>query len=123
MLCSSPMSTSICLKKDIEDPSEAGIKRPLMAMRVKSPQVFRLTVLPPVFGPVMTRVLNVLPSSKSMGTTRSRAIRGWRAFFKRITPCSFNRGRLASWSKANLALAMRWSSSANISVSSMRASA
>ena len=41
--------------------------------------VFRVTVLPPVLGPVMTRVSNRSPSSRSLGTAFFLSMRGCRA--------------------------------------------
>ena len=41
--------------------------------------VFSVTVLPPVFGPVMISVSKSLPSRTLMGTTFFRSISGWRA--------------------------------------------
>ena len=45
----------------------AGMCRPHCAMRVSRPMVFSVTVLPPVLGPVMTRV------SKSAAQLQSRS--------------------------------------------------
>ena len=58
MLCSSPISASTWSNKDTALPSDTGIIRPHMVIKVRSPTVFSATVLPPVLGPVMTRVSN-----------------------------------------------------------------
>ena len=54
MLCSSPMSTKTLSYRPTLHPSEAGMNNPHLLMRTVSPSVLRATVLPPVFGPVMT---------------------------------------------------------------------
>ena len=56
MDCSSPMSESTWSKTITELPSSTGMWRPHWAMRVNRPMVLRVTVLPPVLGPVITRV-------------------------------------------------------------------
>ena len=53
MLCSSPTSQKILSKKDISVPSEAGTNIPLAAIKENNPTIFKVTVLPPVLGPVM----------------------------------------------------------------------
>ena len=50
-------------------PSPAGMCMPDWAMRHSRPVVFSVTVLPPVFGPVMISRLNPNPRRTSMGTT------------------------------------------------------
>ena len=52
--CSSPMSAKSDLKTGSFDPGAAGTCSPACAIAAKSPAVFSATVLPPVFGPVMT---------------------------------------------------------------------
>ena len=59
MLCSSPMSAKIRWKIASSEPSPAGTWSPAWAIRLSSPTVFSATVLPPVFGPVMTSTSNV----------------------------------------------------------------
>ena len=54
--CSSPISASTSSKTEISLPSSHGSISPHIAIRVKSPSVLSETVLPPVFGPVMTSV-------------------------------------------------------------------
>ena len=50
ILCSSPISAS-----------RAGMNKPDCAISVRSPTVFKETVLPPVLGPVMIRSLKSVP--------------------------------------------------------------
>ena len=52
--CSSPMSANIDRKTGSRDPSAAGMRRPACAISASSPAVLSATVLPPVFGPVMS---------------------------------------------------------------------
>ncbi|OPZ64523.1 MAG: hypothetical protein BWY85_01118 [Firmicutes bacterium ADurb.Bin506] len=61
MLCSSPMSANTLPNTAISVPGSAGTCSPAWAISVSRPTVLSVTVLPPVFGPVMTSVLNVLP--------------------------------------------------------------
>ena len=56
MLCSSPISAKTPSKNPILEFSEAGIGIPESAIKVKSPAVFKATVLPPVFGPVISKI-------------------------------------------------------------------
>ena len=76
ILCSSPMSTNTFLYTEMLLFSATGSIRPHIAIRVSRPIVFKVTVLPPVFGPVMTRVLKSLPRLTSIGTTFSGSING-----------------------------------------------
>ena len=69
MLCSSPISANTCGKTLTSEPSSAGMCRPARAISVSRPMVFNVTVFPPVFGPVITSVVNSSPSQTSMGTT------------------------------------------------------
>ena len=85
MLCSSPMSARTRSKTLTALRSSAGMWSPHWAMRVRRPRVLRLTVLPPVLGPVMTRVSKVCPSSMVMGTALPLSSRGCRAW-RRLTP-------------------------------------
>ena len=78
MLCSSPMSANTSRNTARRLPWKAGMWSPACPIRVKRPTVFRETVLPPVFGPVMMRRLNSCPSHMLIGTTFSFGIRGWR---------------------------------------------
>ncbi len=82
MLCSSPISAKTLSKIETSLFSETGIKRPHIAMRVSSPTVLSDTVLPPVFGPVITSVSKLIPNSISVATTLSVGISGCLAFFK-----------------------------------------
>ena len=56
MLCSSPMSASTALNTGTQLPSATGRCSPQAAMTHMRPIVLSVTVLPPVFGPVMTKV-------------------------------------------------------------------
>ena len=76
MDCSSPMSASTRENTRTVESSFAGMCRPHWAIRVMSPRVFRVTVLPPVLGPVMTRVSNRSPSSRSLTTAFFGSSRG-----------------------------------------------
>ena len=78
MDCSSPISAYTLSNTDISLPISAGMNIPLSAIRVKSPTVFKVTVLPPVFGPVIMRVRKSFPSHMSIGLTVSFGISGWR---------------------------------------------
>ena len=95
MLCSSPMSASTRSNTLTALPASAGICSPHWAMRVSRPRVFRLTVLPPVLGPVITRVSNFRPSSMSMGTALPASSRGCRARRRQTLPPRRISGRLA----------------------------
>ena len=55
--CSSPMSAKSDRKTGRRDPSAAGMRSPACAISASSPAVFSATVLPPVFGPVMSRTV------------------------------------------------------------------
>ena len=55
MLCSSPTSQNILSKYDISVPSEAVTKKPLIVISENNPVSFKVTVFPPVFGPVIKR--------------------------------------------------------------------
>ena len=89
ILWSSPISAKILSNTKIEDCVEAGILRPLQAIAVKRPTVFNVTVFPPVFGPVITKVLNVVPNSSEIGTAFSWSKSGCFASFKMICFCVF----------------------------------
>ena len=67
--CSSPMSAKISSNTHNSDVSDAGMCSPDCAISEKSPSVFIVTVLPPVFGPVMTSVPFSPPSLIVTGTT------------------------------------------------------
>ena len=83
MDCSSPMSASTRLKTRTVESAPAGMCRPHWAMRVSRPMVFRVTVLPPVLGPVIIRVSNLSPSSRSLATAFFLSSRGCRALWSR----------------------------------------
>ena len=56
--CSSPMSAKTDRNTGSREPGAAGMCRPACAISASSPSVFSATVLPPVFGPVMTSTLD-----------------------------------------------------------------
>ena len=69
MLCSSPMSEKTPSNIEIEDVF-AGINKPDAAIKTNKPTIFSVTVLPPVFGPVIKSILFVFfPTSRDTGTT------------------------------------------------------
>lgn len=76
MLCSSPMSARTSSKTESSLLSDAGIIRPHIAISEKRPIVLSVTVLPPVFGPVITSVSKLVPSSISVATTFSGSMSG-----------------------------------------------
>ena len=80
MDCSSPISESTRSKIRTVESAPAGICRPHWAMRVMRPMVFRVTVLPPVLGPV---IIKVSPSSRSLGTAFFLSSSGCLALRKR----------------------------------------
>jgi hypothetical protein len=61
MLCSSPMSARTPSKKLSLLSSDAGTISPDMAIRVIRPSVLSVTVLPPVFGPVIDERIEIAP--------------------------------------------------------------
>ncbi len=54
MLCSSPMSAKTASNTGTRLPRSAGTGSPACAISESSPAVFSATVLPPVFGPVIS---------------------------------------------------------------------
>ena len=78
MLCASPMSANTLSKTDRDDPEAAGICNPAWCISTSNPIVFRATVLPPVFGPVITSARKSGPIDTVIGTTSSPS-RGCRA--------------------------------------------
>ena len=96
MLCSSPISANILSNMAISLFSFAGIIIPHMVIKHIMPTVLSATVLPPVFGPVITRVLNSLPRLISIGTTDDLSINGWRAFMMFTLPLLLTEGTIAS---------------------------
>ena len=79
MDCSSPMSESTRRKTRTVLSDLAGMCSPHWAISVMRPRVLRVTVLPPVLGPVMTKVSNRSPSSRSLATAFFLSSRGCRA--------------------------------------------
>jgi len=68
ILWSSPISTNIFSKIDIEVPFSAGISIPHCVIKTRMPTVFSVTVFPPALGPVIIKFLYFSPISKSRGT-------------------------------------------------------
>ena len=66
--CSSPISAKISLKTATLLPLSARIGSPDCAISCANPKVFNITVLPPVFGPVMTITVNSSKKCKSFAT-------------------------------------------------------
>ena len=63
------MSASTSSKIGNCEPSPAGTCSPDWAMMASRPTVLSATVLPPVFGPVTTRIRKRTPRLRSIGTT------------------------------------------------------
>ena len=76
ILCSSPISANIFLNIQIELFSLQGIYKPVYAIKSSNPVVFKHTVLPPVFGPVMIKQLKFCPNLISIGTILFLSING-----------------------------------------------
>ena len=76
--CSSPMSAKTSPKIGSRLPDAAGTCNPAWFISASSPSVRSVTVLPPVFGPVITSARYSPPTRMSIGTTVP--VRpGWRA--------------------------------------------
>ena len=116
MDCSSPMSAKTCSNTASSVPMSAGTCRPAWAMRVNRPTVLRVTVLPPVLGPVMTRVVKSRPIHRLVGTTFSRSMRGCRPRTMLMRPSLLSFGVTAYISLASSPLAKTKSSSARRSM-------
>ncbi len=99
MDCSSPMSDLIFSNTPTVVREEAGRGMPHWARAQNRPMVFRVTVLPPVLGPVMTTTRLGVPREMVMGTARAPR-RGWRASTSSTRPSEARRGRVASWARA-----------------------
>ena len=80
--CSSPISAKTLSKAATDELLSHGMFNPDFAISVISPTVFKLTVLPPVFGPVIISDVYSSPSSSVVGTTLSFGINGCLAFFR-----------------------------------------
>ena len=63
-------------KVDRQLPSPAGMCNPHSAIKVKSPTVLSVTVLPPVLGPVIIIVSKSDPKRREIGTTVLESIKG-----------------------------------------------
>ena len=74
-------------------------------MRANTPTVFKATVLPPVLGPVIKRVVKSSPKLMSKGTTFSWSKRGWRPWVirSRCWRIIIGRQQWSFWAKAALA--------------------
>ena len=92
MLCSSPISAKTSSKIPSSERSEAGIWSPACPIKVKSPTVFKETVLPPVFGPVTMSSWKSSPRRTLIGTTFFGSSNGWRPFLIWICPSVLNVG-------------------------------
>ena len=68
MDCSSPISANTERNTGTCESSATGMSNPACARRGSSPAVFSATVLPPVFGPVITRTFTGGISRRSTGT-------------------------------------------------------
>ena len=75
--CRSPISASTRSKTG-SSARTAGGRRPAWWSSAASPSVLSATVLPPVFGPLMTSARRS-PSSRSIGTAAAGSSSGWRA--------------------------------------------
>ena len=74
--CSSPISAYIFENTAASEPSAAVICKPDDAITDRSPTVLSVTVFPPVFGPVTTRVSVLSPKLISFETTLFLSISG-----------------------------------------------
>ena len=92
ILWSSPMSANTLSNTYILEFSSAEMFKPEHAIQVSKPIVFKETVLPPVFGPVISSVEKSCPTFNEIGTTLFSSIKGWRAFFKFISLFVFKIG-------------------------------
>ncbi len=101
----SPISAKILSKTYIDEFSSAGILRPLQAIAHNKPTVFKVTVFPPVLGPVITKVEKSFPKLIEMGTTLLKSIKGWRAFIRLISFFRFILGVIPLISREYFALA------------------
>ena len=139
--CSSPMSANTDWNTGRREPSATGMCSPAWAIKASSPAVLIATVLPPVFGPVITRTdvggisltsTGTGPSSRAVwrspsarGTRASTAgiNSGCRAASSSTWPSSRSSGAMPSHRRANRALACTTSSSAATSSVRCRSSA
>ena len=67
--CSSPISAKILSNQGNSTGSRAATNIPAFAIKAANPKVLRVTVLPPVLGPVMATTRMCGPIVKSTGTT------------------------------------------------------
>ena len=73
---------------------EAGIGMIDCTMSVSRPTVFKVTVFPPVLGPVITTIRASSPKERVIGTTLSSARRGWRASIREMESESLGNAHL-----------------------------
>ena len=96
--CSSPMSANTDRKTGSVESGSAGMCRPACAISASSPAVLIATVLPPVFGPVMSSAVvggsitmstgtgagrQVVDVARRTATPRARISSGWRRGLER----------------------------------------
>ena len=105
MLCSSPISANTLSNTANSVPTFAGTNMPDCAIRVKRPIVFSVTVLPPVFGPVMMSVVKSEPRRTSIGTILKLGMSGCLPLTIFILPSAFSFGRTAFISFESFAFA------------------
>ena len=98
--CSSPMSASTWAHQGSRGVPLQGRNRPARAISAASPTLLSVTVLPPVFGPVIATTRSSGPTRTSTGTTARPPSRfccqsssGWRS------PCSCS-GACGSWASS-----------------------
>ena len=125
MDCSSPISTRTRSKSgNTARCAVTGIAD--CADKAASPVVFSATVLPPVFGPLITSNFSAPPKVSDIGTMARCSRRnlssstGWRAASSERSPACANSGIAASKSRANRARAKMLSRPAMVSVAASR---
>ena len=112
--CSSPMSAKSDRKTGSRDPSAAGMRSPACAINASSPAVFSATVLPPVFGPVMSRI--VAGGMTLIVTGTGLLSSGWRAACSSNAPSVDSTGSMPSIDSEKRARACSTSSSVAASI-------
>ena len=117
MLCSSPMSQYIPSYTDSSLSSAHGTKKPLAAITDVKPTSLRVTVLPPVLGPVISKMSKSLPSLTSIGTTLDGSMSACLPRLMSVTPLSLSFGSVERVARAYLASANALSASASTSAS------
>ena len=104
--CSSPISHKMSCISPISVPRSQGQGKPASAMHTSNPVVFSATVLPPIFGPVITMVRRSDSSSERSIGTGSSLKSGCHALTKDNPGCSFRVGKLPFHFETSLALAI-----------------